>query len=53
MLNAINSGTLLAFVHGDQERRDNKGVTGHFPPLLDQVISGSLFKTLLVSVTDD
>lgn len=53
MLNSINSGTLLAFVQGDQGRRDNKEVAEHFPPLLDQVVSGSLFKTLKVSVTDD
>lgn len=34
-------------MQGDQGRRDNKEAAGHVPPLLDQVISGSLFKTLM------
>lgn len=32
-------------MQGDQGKRNNKEVTGQFPPLLDQVISGSLCKT--------
>lgn len=44
-LNSINARTSLAFVQGDQGKRDNKEVAGQFPPLLDQVISGSLCKT--------